>query len=118
MMKDQDSKQRSNEERAEGDQSAKDRSGRARDRSRSGKTERSVNMDELRELIALLRDNGLTALELEREGFRVCLRRGVEFEGPENLTGNASSTAQVNGEIVASESSAATPPPTSTQTAT
>ena len=35
----------------------------------------SVNMDELRELIALLRDNGLAELELENEGLRVRLRR-------------------------------------------
>lgn len=35
----------------------------------------SVNMDELRELIAILRDNGLAELELENEGFRVRLRR-------------------------------------------
>jgi acetyl-CoA carboxylase biotin carboxyl carrier protein len=35
----------------------------------------SVNMDELRELIGLLRENGLAELELEREGFRVRLRR-------------------------------------------
>jgi len=35
----------------------------------------SVNMDELRELIGLLRDNGLAELELEREDFRVRLRR-------------------------------------------
>ena len=42
----------------------------------------SVNMDELRELIALLRDNGLAELELEREDFRVRLRReGVSFSG-------------------------------------
>jgi acetyl-CoA carboxylase biotin carboxyl carrier protein len=34
----------------------------------------SVNMDELRELIALLRENGLAELELENEGFRVRLR--------------------------------------------
>jgi acetyl-CoA carboxylase biotin carboxyl carrier protein len=32
-------------------------------------------MDELRELITLLRDNGLAELELENEGFRVRLRR-------------------------------------------
>ena len=114
MMKDQDSKQRTDEERAEGDKPAKDLS-RPRDRSRAGKPERSVNMDELRELIALLRDNGLTALELEREGFRVCLRRGVDFEGAESLTGNASSTAQVHGETVAPESSATAAPPTSAQ---
>ena len=35
----------------------------------------SVNMDELRELIALLRENGLAELELENSGFRVRLRR-------------------------------------------
>ena len=35
----------------------------------------SVNMDELRELIGLLRENGLAELELENEGFRVRLRR-------------------------------------------
>jgi acetyl-CoA carboxylase biotin carboxyl carrier protein len=32
-------------------------------------------MDELKELIGLLRENGLAELELEREGFRVRLRR-------------------------------------------
>ena len=32
-------------------------------------------MDELRELIGLLRDNGLSELELENEGFRVRLQR-------------------------------------------
>ena len=42
----------------------------------------SVNMEELRELIALLRDNGLAELELEREDFRVRLRReGVAVSG-------------------------------------
>jgi acetyl-CoA carboxylase biotin carboxyl carrier protein len=45
------------------------------------KPEPSVNMDELRELIALLRENGLAEFELEREGFRVRLRRGAEYEG-------------------------------------
>jgi acetyl-CoA carboxylase biotin carboxyl carrier protein len=35
----------------------------------------SVNMDELRELITLMRDNGVAELELEREDFRVRLRR-------------------------------------------
>jgi len=39
----------------------------------------SVNLDELRELIGLLRDNGLAELELENEGFRVRLRRESEF---------------------------------------
>ncbi|HKS07937.1 MAG TPA: acetyl-CoA carboxylase biotin carboxyl carrier protein [Pyrinomonadaceae bacterium] len=42
----------------------------------------SVNMEELRELIELLRDNGLAELELERADFRVRLRReGSSFGG-------------------------------------
>jgi acetyl-CoA carboxylase biotin carboxyl carrier protein len=36
-------------------------------------------MDELRELIALLHDNGLAELELERDNFRVRLRREGAF---------------------------------------
>jgi acetyl-CoA carboxylase biotin carboxyl carrier protein len=66
MMKDQDSKQP-----------------RRSERSSTAKPEPSVNMDELRELIALLRDNGLSEFELEREGFRVRLRRGVDFASGE-----------------------------------
>ena len=41
----------------------------------SGRPGASVNMDELRELIALLRENGLSEFELERADFRVRLRR-------------------------------------------
>ena len=41
----------------------------------SGPPAASVNMDELRELISLLRENELAELELENEGFRVRLRR-------------------------------------------
>ena len=47
------------------------------------KPEPSVNMEELRELIALLRENDLAEFELEREGFRVRLRRGVDYESAE-----------------------------------
>jgi acetyl-CoA carboxylase biotin carboxyl carrier protein len=56
------------------------------------KPEPSVNMDELRELIALLRENGLAEFELEREGFRVRLRRGVEYDA-EETSAAASTTA-------------------------
>jgi len=38
--------------------------------------EQSVNMNELREMVSLITDNGLTLLELEREGFRVKIGRG------------------------------------------
>ena len=47
-----------------------------RRRSRSLAAEISVNMEELRELIQLIRDNDFTEFELEREGFRVRFRRG------------------------------------------
>ena len=46
----------------------------------------SVNMEELRELIGLLRDNGLAELELENEGFRVRLRRESAFGQPATQT--------------------------------
>ncbi len=42
----------------------------------------SVNMDELRDLIGLLRENGLAELELENEGFRVRLRRESAVAAP------------------------------------
>ena len=53
---------------------------RARSRREQSDTDRpgaSVNLDELRELITLMRDNGLAELELEREEFRVRLRRDL-----------------------------------------
>ena len=78
-MKDHDSKQRARPERSP--------------RTRTGRPEPSVNMDELRELIALLRDNGLSEFELEREGFRVRLRRGLEFEAREGGTESVQSPA-------------------------
>ena len=49
--------------------------GRNRTRREQSDPSASVNMDELRELITLMRDNGLAELELEREEFRVRLRR-------------------------------------------
>ena len=42
------------------------------------RTEIPVNMDELRELIGLIREHEFTEFELEREGFRVRFRRGAE----------------------------------------
>jgi acetyl-CoA carboxylase biotin carboxyl carrier protein len=48
--------------------------GRRRNRNRPGPGT-SINMDELRELIALIRENGLAEFELEHQGFRVRLRR-------------------------------------------
>lgn len=49
--------------------------GRNRARREQSDPSASVNLEELRELITLMRDNGLAELELEREEFRVRLRR-------------------------------------------
>ena len=42
--------------------------------------EQSINMGELRELIGLITENGLTQFELEREGFHVKVGRGPTYE--------------------------------------
>ena len=84
----------------------------------------SVNMEELRELIALLRDNGLAELELEREDFRVRLRReGASFSS--DGTGTAFTLTEMlrNPLLAASPApqaptAAAAPPGTHTETAT
>src|SRR5256714_5536692 len=64
---------------------ARDRGPRDRGRRRHGNQpprhlEQSVNMNELRELVGLITDNGLTLLELERQGFRVKIGRGPYFD--------------------------------------
>jgi acetyl-CoA carboxylase biotin carboxyl carrier protein len=51
------------------------RRGRSRQPEAAERPSASVNMDELRELVALMIENGLAELELEREEFRVRLRR-------------------------------------------
>jgi acetyl-CoA carboxylase biotin carboxyl carrier protein len=50
--------------------------GRRRHRSQSRHLEQSINMNELRELIGLITENGLTQFELEHEGFHVKIGRG------------------------------------------
>ena len=71
---------------------------RARARNSDAVTEQpspSVNMDELKELIELLRENGLAELELERQGFRVRLRREGTFPvGPPETFVPAAAPAQ------------------------
>jgi len=64
---------------------------RARRRSRNTPRhlEASINMTELRELIGLITENGLTNFELEREGFRVKVGRGVAAEEPAALASAA-----------------------------
>jgi len=67
--------------------------------------EQSVNMNELRELVSLITDNGLTLLELEREGFHVKIGRGP-FISEE--TANALAAANER-QIAAAPLSAAAP---------
>ena len=71
----------------------------------------SVNMDELRELIALLRDNGLAELELEREDFRVRLRR-------EGVTASGDHSAVPAAPVSQPNKGAATAPPSAPATTT
>ncbi len=56
--------------------------GRRRQRNQPKHLEASINMTELRELIGLITENGLTNFELEREGFRVKVGRGSAVEDP------------------------------------
>ena len=59
--------------------------GRRRSRNLPKHLEASINMEELRELIGLITANGLTNFELEREGFRVKVGRGVAADEPSVL---------------------------------
>jgi acetyl-CoA carboxylase biotin carboxyl carrier protein len=54
--------------------------GRRRHRNPSRHLEQSINMIELRELVGLITENGLSLLELEREGFRVKIGRGPFYD--------------------------------------
>ncbi|HEY8184492.1 MAG TPA: acetyl-CoA carboxylase biotin carboxyl carrier protein [Pyrinomonadaceae bacterium] len=66
----------------------------SRRRNRSLATEASINMDELRELVEIIRENEFTEFELEREGFRVRFRRGVE------ATDAGAASAHLSPEVV------------------
>src|SRR6185436_10610605 len=66
--------------------------GKGRRRRRASANELSVNMDELRELIQLIRENEFTEFELEREGYRVRFRRGLETSADTAISEAANST--------------------------
>jgi acetyl-CoA carboxylase biotin carboxyl carrier protein len=83
-----------------------------RRRRRASANELSVNMDELRELIQLIRENDFSEFELEREGYRVRFRRGVETGseiGSRNATGSTQTTTLST--TTAAEAQGATPAP-------
>jgi acetyl-CoA carboxylase biotin carboxyl carrier protein len=68
------------------------------------RTEIPVNMDELRELIELIREHEFTEFELEREGFRVRFRRGAEAAESTGVAGGQPQT------VSSSAQSTTTPP--------
>jgi acetyl-CoA carboxylase biotin carboxyl carrier protein len=73
--------------------------GRRRHRNQPRHLEASINMNELRELIGLITENGLTQFELEREGFRVKVGRGA-FLDPA-LSGSPAPLAGTEKQIAA-----------------
>src|SRR3989441_6258794 len=77
-MDDRESEKIGDESQPEAEAVVEPLRGRGRRRNRAAGTDASVNMDELRELIQLIRENEFTEFELEREGFRVRFRRGAD----------------------------------------
>jgi acetyl-CoA carboxylase biotin carboxyl carrier protein len=80
-MSDQEAELTANENQTTADVVVDQSPGRARRRRRASANDLSVNMNELRELIQLIRENDFTEFELEREGFRVHFRKGPEITG-------------------------------------
>ncbi len=64
----------------------------------SRRPEASLNLDELRDLIELITANGLTDFELEREGFRVRLRRDMSPQATAAASAPAISTTPTTGQ--------------------
>jgi acetyl-CoA carboxylase biotin carboxyl carrier protein len=88
-----------------------EKAGRDRSQAKGARPARSVNMEELRELIALLRDNGLAEFELEQEGFRVRLRRDVEYsDGASPLSAPGASENRTPGSTRAAATAPAAQP--------
>jgi acetyl-CoA carboxylase biotin carboxyl carrier protein len=91
---------------SDGEASVEKGRGRRR-RSRSLAGESSVNMDELRELIQLIRENEFTEFELEREGFRVRFRRGVEEPSISSSSSGSAGQSSPSSSLEAAASTAA-----------
>jgi acetyl-CoA carboxylase biotin carboxyl carrier protein len=90
-MSDPQAKLAGNENQAEAE-GAVEPAPRGRRRRRASANELSVNMDELRELIQLIRENDFTEFELEREGYRVRFRRGLEAAAETGASDSTNST--------------------------
>ncbi len=81
-----------------------------RRRAKAAATDASVNMGELREIIELIRENDFTEFELEREGFRVRFRRGVEAETAEAPMSDAPARVAAAGVAKSSTTDSAVTP--------
>jgi acetyl-CoA carboxylase biotin carboxyl carrier protein len=79
------------------------------------RTEQSINMDELRELFGLISAQGFTEFELEKEGFRVRMRRDLAPAGGQHQHTTSSSQPVHSMSFVPAQTHAA--PETATQPA-
>lgn len=86
--------------------------GKGRRRRRVSANELSVNMDELRELIQLIRENDFTEFELEREGYRVRFRRGGDVTPETSASDTTSATQATLTTTTSAEAKGSTPAPT------
>lgn len=71
----------------------------------------SLNMDELRDLVQLIAEHGFTDFELEREGFRVRLRRELAPQAQSATTVQPAAQASTGTEAKSAASQAATSSP-------
>ncbi|MEP6718093.1 MAG: acetyl-CoA carboxylase biotin carboxyl carrier protein [bacterium] len=86
--------------------------GKGRRRRRASASELSVNMDELRELIQLIRENDFTEFELEREGYRVRFRRGGDVTPEPSASDTTGATRTTLSTTTGAEAKGSTPAPT------
>jgi acetyl-CoA carboxylase biotin carboxyl carrier protein len=100
-------------------QERKSPTGGGRRRRNQSRTRALVDLDELGELIALLKENGLTEFELEREGFRIHLRQGVDYqsEGAGDSEGSEQAQTPPAAPAKGAAFAAATPPQPRAKTA-
>ena len=111
-MSDPEAKLEVTENQAQAEGMVERSSGRGRRRRRASANELSVNMDELRELIQLIRENDFTEFELEREGYRVRFRRGVEATSETSNDATVSTQTTTLSTTTAAEAKGSTPAPT------
>jgi acetyl-CoA carboxylase biotin carboxyl carrier protein len=112
-MSDQEAQLAENANQAQAEGTVEPTSGRGRRRRRAPANELSVNMDELRELIQLIRENDFTEFELEREGYRVRFRRGADLTSESGGSDSTVSTQSTTlSTTTAGEARGSTPVPT------